>query len=63
MATLGLFGSTCCVAACVPYDNFPENMNIGRDKQTIVLPAKSDSEYMFCLQHYQGPIIYRSLVY
>ena len=28
-----------------------------------VLPAKSDSEVMFCLQRYQGLIINRSLVY
>ena len=28
-----------------------------------VLPAKSDSDVMFCLQYYQGLIIYRSLVY
>ena len=29
----------------------------------IILPAKSDSEVMFCLQSYQGLIIDRSLVY
>ena len=28
-----------------------------------VLPAKSDSDVMFCLQSYQGLIIERSLVY
>ena len=28
-----------------------------------VLPAKSDSDVMFCLQSYQGFIIDRSLVY
>ena len=28
-----------------------------------VLPAKSDSDVMFCLQSYQGLIIDRSLVY
>ena len=28
-----------------------------------ILPAKSDSEVMFCLQSYQGLIIDRSLVY
>ena len=28
-----------------------------------VLPAKSDSDFMFCLQSYQGLIIDRSLVY
>ena len=28
-----------------------------------VLPAKSDSEVMFCLQSYQGVIIDRSLMY
>ena len=28
-----------------------------------VLPAKSDSDIMFCLQSYQGFIIARSLVY
>ena len=27
---------------------------------TTVLPAKSDSKVMFCLQNYQGLIIYRS---
>ena len=30
---------------------------------TTVLPAKSDSNFMFCLQSYQGLIIDRSLVY
>ena len=33
------------------------------DKQTIVLPSKSDSDVMFCLQNYQGLIINISLVY
>ena len=28
-----------------------------------VLPAKSDSDFMFCIQSYQGLIIDRSLVY
>ena len=28
-----------------------------------VLPAKSDIDFMFCLQSYQGLIIDRSLVY
>ena len=28
-----------------------------------VLPAKRDSDFMFCLQSYQGLIIDRSLVY
>ena len=28
-----------------------------------VLPAKMDSDFMFCLQSYQGLIIERSLVY
>ena len=28
-----------------------------------VLPAKSDSDFIFCLQSYQGLIIDRSLVY
>ena len=30
---------------------------------SIVLPAKSDSDFLFCLQKYQGLIIDRSLVY
>ena len=30
---------------------------------TTVLPAKSDSNIMFCLQNYQGLIVYRSTVY
>ena len=30
---------------------------------STVLPAKSDSDVMFCLQRYQGLIIDRSLVY
>ena len=30
---------------------------------TTVLPAKSDSDFMFCLQSYQGLIIDISLVY
>ena len=28
-----------------------------------VLPAKSDSDVKFCLQSYQGFMIYRSVVY
>ena len=30
---------------------------------TTVVPTKSDSEVMFCLQSYQGPIMDRSLVF
>ena len=30
---------------------------------TTVLPAKSDNDFMICLQSYQGPVIIRSLVY
>ena len=30
---------------------------------TTVLPSKSDSDFMFCLQSYQGLIIDRSLVH
>ena len=30
---------------------------------TTILPAKSDSDVMFCLQSYQGLRIDRSLVY
>ena len=30
---------------------------------STVLPAKSDSDFMFCLQRYQGLIIDRWLVY
>ena len=30
---------------------------------TTVLPAKSDSDFMFCLQSYQDIIIEKSLVY
>ena len=30
---------------------------------STVLPAKSDSDFMFCLQSYQGLIIDISLVY
>ena len=30
---------------------------------TIVMPAKCDSDGMFCLQSYQGLRLYRSLVY
>ena len=33
------------------------------DSIANVLPAKSDSDVMFCLQSYQGLIINRSLVY
>ena len=32
-------------------------------KYTTVLPAKSDSGIMFCLQSYQGLMINRSVVY
>ena len=31
--------------------------------KNTVLPAKSDSDFMFCLQSYQGLIIDTSLVY
>ena len=31
--------------------------------KTTVVPAKSDSDIMFCIQHYLGLIIDRSLVY
>ena len=31
--------------------------------RTTVLPAKCDSDIMFCLESYQRPIIDRSLVY
>ena len=30
---------------------------------STVLPAKSDSDFLFCLQSYQGLIIDRALVY
>ena len=37
---------------------------LSRDpKSMIVMPSKSDSDVMFCLQSYQGLIIERSLVY
>ena len=38
-------------------------MNPSVDNKTTVLPAKSDSDFMFCLQSYQGLIIDISLVY
>ena len=31
--------------------------------ESTILPAKSNSDVMFCLQNYQGLIIDRSLVY
>ena len=34
-----------------------------RPRADTVLPAKSDVDFMFCLQSYQGFIIDRSLVY
>ena len=37
-------------------------LKINRYKCTV-LPAKSDSDFMFCLQSYQGLINDRSLVY
>ena len=37
--------------------------NVFPGKKITVLPAKSDSDFMFCLQSYQGLIINRSLVY
>ena len=48
-----------------------QNYPVGRVKDkpyqhsanATVLPAKSDSDFMFCLQSYQGLIIDRSLVY
>ena len=33
-----------------------------QDQWTTILPAKSDSDVMFCLQSYQGRIIDKSLV-
>ena len=49
----------------------PHSTNSGGIKRKIitsvlgatVLPAKSDSDFMFCLQSYQGLKINRSLVY
>ena len=38
----------------------PSNISLST---ATVLPAKSDSGVMFCLHHYQGLIIDRSLVY
>ena len=35
----------------------------GMSNIDTVLPAKTDSDVMFCLQHYQGLSIDRSLVY
>ena len=34
-----------------------------KSKLFTILPAKSDSDVMFCLQSYQGMIIDRSLVH
>ena len=45
----------------VPISKNVQNMNLC--KIVTVLPAKSDSDVMFCLQSYQGLIIDRSLVY
>ena len=42
----------------IPYVETPLNLIY-----TTILPAKSDSDFMFCLQSYQGLIIDRSLVY
>ena len=38
-------------------------LKIGETQEGTVLPAKSDSDVMFCLQSYKGLIIDRSLVY
>ena len=41
-----------------------EKVNVCTEVSTCtVLPAKSDSDAMLCLQSYQGLRIYRSLVY
>ena len=40
-----------------------ENHISGKICVIAVLPVKSDSDFMFCLQTYQGLIIDRSLVY
>ena len=37
--------------------------SIKNNELSTALPVKSDSDVMFCLQHYQGLIIDRSLVY
>ena len=37
--------------------------SVTRSAPTNVVPAKSDSDVMFCLQSYQGPIIDILLVY
>ena len=39
------------------------NSTLNNFDSTTVLPAKSDSDIMFCLQSYQGLRIDRSLVY
>ena len=56
--------------AIVPWtSNLPDSTvraKIQRDHSLVistVLPAKSDSDAMFCLYSYQGLIIDRSLVY
>ena len=38
-------------------------LEVSRVSVSTVLPAKSDSDVMFCLKSYQGLIIDRSLVY
>ena len=40
-----------------------KNIQILQKNTLAVLPAKSDSDVMLCLQSYQGFIIERSLVY
>ena len=39
------------------------NMKTLKGNTVTVLPAKSDSDVKFCLQHYQGLIIDISLLY
>ena len=42
---------------------FSSRSNLVLALKATVLPAKSDSDVMFCLQSYQGLRIDRSLVY
>ena len=44
-------------------EKMPFNRSALRVAQTTVLPAKSDSDALLCLQSYQGLKIDRSLVY
>ena len=62
---LSQMGNKNCGNPYLMCENYEFSFSRVEDKESIhtVLPAKSDSDVMFCLQSHQGLIIKRSLVY